>query len=143
MIVETSYLTGRALYWALAKAEGRNVMRYHDLMRQVAAANNYQGDLDWQLEVQPDFWCIPRGVGIQADPIPVPTLDRLVNDYRLSVFLIDDEPNSLVWSSHLSDPWRKLPSVHAKTGSTPLEAAARCVVRALYGHEIDVPEDLT
>lgn len=139
--MKTSNLTGPALYWALAKAEGRHVMKFHDLMREAAAYNNYQGDLEWHLEQQPNIWCIPRGVGIQADPIPVPTLDRLVEEYRLGLAIVDDD-EPIIWSAQFSDPWRRLPSVHCQTGSTALEAACRSVVLRELGEFVDIPEDL-
>ena len=139
--MNTSKLTGAALYWALAKAEGHNVMRFHDLMREAARFSNYQGDLEWHLMVQPNIWCIPRGIGIQCDTIPVPTLDRLVEDYRLSVAVVDDD-EPIIWSACFSDPWRRMKSRYAQTGGTALEAACRSVVLLRMGEFVTVPEDL-
>lgn len=144
MKVKTAELTGRAIDWAVAVALGMHPIMRHDHMRKKAAANNYQGDLEWQLEVQPnDPITVDQG-GV-THPIPwvsgygQEALD-IAEASGISVTTASGYRENRKWSAWVGD--HPLKSEGEITGPTVRIAICRCFCHAKFGEETDIPEEL-
>lgn len=125
--VKTSELTGAALDWAVAKAEGLEVSSIQ------LGARVWVGGL-MPAGVMPDAsrWS-PSTDWAQGGP--------LIERERIATVMVDDaEP--VLWRGQLSDPFRALPSVQSHIGPTPLIAAMRCLVASKLGDTVQVPAEL-
>lgn len=140
--VKTRSLEGVDLDWMVAGCLGHKAYLRHDFMRQRAQHVNHAFPLDWHLSVQtndPIIGVIETG---ETQVLPRYGADWLVagqiieqNQISLSIkhdgwwvacmYDINDEPK------------------HMHVGSTPLEAAMRCLVDAKVGPVVQVPDGLS
>ena len=103
-----------ALDWAVAKAEGRNVV-YHDGSVNWPYLVGYSPSTDWS----------------QGGPI----LER-------EGITVSKEEG--LWSAYFRDHlFEEDCSEHWQVGPTPLIAAMRCYVASKLGNSVEVPEELT
>ena len=153
MKIKTSELTGPALDWAVAKAEGRG------LQRNPVGAQGGHGWWIWEetpsgrggilidksvyMEIGPHTQPKTRNSGDRYSPSTDwaqggPILGRELT----SVNLVSEE-NEQKWSARKA---KYLPEEGAKVleqcGPTPLIAICRCYVASKLGDEVDVPEEL-
>ena len=141
MKIKTSELTGAALDWAVAKAEGRTV--YYVVERDHGQAAHRHLTRWAAINVSPaghDVYA-PSTDWSQGGPIKE---REGINDFRHNR-LRDSDP--FVWCAHKVVP---RPNMEGSTnmvaiaidGPTPLVAAMRCYVASKLGDEVDVPEEL-
>lgn len=121
--ISTSELTGAALDWAVAKANG-DVVRWsapHEQLLVVGKAYAvYHPHLDWS----------------QGGPI----IEREFMDVEVTPCGADQGAPYDTWRA-----WKHNDNADAAVvcGPTPLIAAMRCYVASKLGDEVDVPEELT
>lgn len=126
MKIKTSELTGAALDWAVAKAEGRDEVTIR-LVCGIAgwAGGDYNGHHTWNGWYPSTDWA-------QGGPI--------IERERLGVCYYHEAdgwevPNWAAWRTDIDDRVQI-------TGETALIAAMRCFVASKLGDEVDVPEEL-
>ncbi len=116
MKVKTSELTGAALDWAVAKAEGNVQLQYDSreglIIRNILGWIPYRPSVAWQ----------------QGGPI----IER-------EWVSVEKRDNELHWSATLRFANGNRTR---ERGPTPLIAAMRCYVASKLGDEIEVPEEL-
>jgi len=134
--MRTSELTGHALNWAVAQAEGDKVYRPRlgrpsDWDKEAYLADG--SDDRWVVRVQNpkvahfvDWTYNPSGDWMQGGPI--------IEREKLDVFCSGN-----VWDASTGD---RHPN-EIRTGSTPLIAAMRCYVASKLGDEVEIPAALT
>ncbi|MDE1488589.1 DUF2591 domain-containing protein [Xenorhabdus bovienii] len=115
MKIKTSELTGRALDWAVARADGRGV-RINEL--------GYV------------FVCDNRSIGVYSPSTDWAKCGELIDKYNIELTneLLDCV---LFWSAncnYVSDDYLD--------GQTPQIAICRAVVAARWGNEVDIPDEL-
>ena len=123
--MKTSELTGKALDWAVAKAEEeRDVLfcqrQYGRLIVRIAGDHETR-DIEWSYTPSTDW--SQGGPIIERDGISLirQTPDRWVSEYSNGCGRFD----------------------HARShGPTPLIAAMRCYVASKLGDDVEVPEEL-
>lgn len=114
MKIQTSELTGTALDWAVAKAEGLDIDLHSGMTLTI------RGDGDW--------WN-PSSDWAQAGPI--------IERERLEIIPKCDRWDALTsWDAMMNN--QHIPN----EGPTPLIAAMRCYVASKLGDEIDVLDEL-
>jgi len=122
MKVKTSELTGHALDWMVAKAEGRRGHMY--------------GSVLWLEEKYPYS---PSAVWSQGGPIieregielgPCHTEESTRTSRKWHLWVASISQNDFGMESH------------ATHGFTPLIAAMRCYVASKFGDEVDVPDEV-
>ena len=133
--MKTKELTGHALNWAVAMAEGDKVYRPRlgrpsDWDKEAYLANG--SDDRWVVRVQNpkvahfvDWTYNPSGDWMQGGPI--------IEREKLDVFCSGN-----VWDASTGD---RHPNV-IKSGTTPLVAAMRCYVASKLGDEVEIPAEL-
>ena len=120
MNIKTSELTGVALDWAVAEAQG-NVKLQHDSREGLIIQNI----LGW-------FHYRPSEAWQQGGPI----IEREKID--LNYFADGSYENGGAWMATLTNG----PAVSEEVGPTPLVAAMRCYVASKLGDEVEVPNEL-
>lgn len=111
--MKTAELTGAALDWAVAQAEGSVRLQYDS--REGLIINNVLGWIPYR----------PSVAWQQGGPI------------------IEREKICLCWEPRLKEmEWEAGMYGGQGTGQTPLIAAMRCYVASKFGDEIDIPEEL-
>jgi hypothetical protein len=114
MKIKTEELTGQALDWAVAKAEGNVQLQYDSreglIIRNILGWFPYRPSVAWQ----------------QGGPIIE----------REAIELVPDGKGS--WSAAI----RGGDEDDVAHGPTPLIAAMRCYVASRLGDEVDIPEEL-
>ena len=133
--MKTNELTGHALNWAVAMAEGDKVYR-----PRLGRPSNWDkeayladgSDDRWVVRVQNpkvahfvDWTYNPSGDWMQGGPI--------IEREKLDVFCSGN-----VWDASTGD---RHPNV-IKSGTTPLVAAMRCYVASKLGDEVEIPAEL-
>lgn len=142
MKIKTSELTGAALDWAVAKAEGDRVFRPR-LGRpddwDKAAYLEDGADDRWVVRVQNptvarfvDWTYSPSTNWSQGGPI----IEREEIELGLS------SPDVGGWFSCMNNDIHSPEMLYYAAGPTPLIAAMRCYVASKLGDEVDVPEKL-
>ena len=133
--MKTNELTGHALNWAVAMAEGDKVYRPRlgrpsDWDKEAYLADG--SDDRWVVRVQNpkvahfvDWTYNPSGDWMQGGPI--------IEREKLDVFCSGN-----VWDASTGD---RHPNV-IKSGTTPLVAAMRCYVASKLGDEVEIPAEL-
>ena len=133
--MKVSELTGHALNWAVAMAEGDKVYRPRlgrpsDWDKEAYLADG--SDDRWVVRVQNpkvahfvDWTYNPSGDWMQGGPI--------IEREKLDVFCSGN-----VWDASTGD---RHPNV-IKSGTTPLVAAMRCYVASKLGDEVEIPAEL-
>ena len=115
MKTKTSELTGAALDWAVAQAEGNVRLQFDSreglIIDNVLGWIPYRPSLAWQ----------QGGPIIEREKITIDWAYRM--DWEARLYTPDEEP------------W-------VFTGQTPLIAAMRCYVASKLGDEVDVPDEL-
>lgn len=134
--MKVNELTGHALNWAVAQAEGDKVFR-----PRLGRPDNWDkaayladgSDDRWVVRVQNptlayfvDWTYNPSGAWWQGGEI--------IEREKLDVFCSGN-----VWDASTGD---RHPNV-IKSGTTPLEAAMRCYVASKLGDEVEIPTELT
>jgi hypothetical protein len=128
MKIKTSELTGAALDWVVAKAEGKTPKKQCTSFRDAFIYRVYLG---WSyehsssgsiVEYRPSIDWVLGGPIIEREFISIINADG------------DD-----VWSAY---PITDDPVAHRKSGPTPLAAAMRCYCASKLGDTVDVPEGL-
>ena len=131
--VKTSKLTGIALDWAVAKAEGMDIDGPTVITREF-----YWDDdgLQWVVEWEPTTNWAQGGALIEREDINV-------NRYTYS------EVTESGQEIYRKDGWTAFTTVSAywmtpkrAYGPTPLIAAMRCYVMIHFGDEIEIPQEL-
>jgi hypothetical protein len=134
-MMKTKELTGHALNWAVAMAEGDKVYRPRlgrpsDWDKEAYLADG--SDDRWVVRVQNpkvahfvDWTYNPSGDWMQGGPI--------IEREKLDVFCSGN-----VWDASTGD---RHPNV-IKSGTTPLVAAMRCYVASKLGDEVEIPAEL-
>lgn len=154
MKIKTSELIGPALDWAVAEALGLNLVKLHDHMRAKAAENNYTGNLEWHISMQPNIWMwvddanavhhIEPYSSAWSQGGPVSEDNLICSEYDKEWVYDpgnvdpDDEPDN-------GDRWMAWPADNrtlSQYGPTELVAKMRCYVASKLGDEIDIPEEL-
>jgi hypothetical protein len=131
MKIKTSELSGAALDWAVAKAEGLLCFGYRTDGERFAVE-----DSDGQIE-----GFMPSRIWLEGGPI----IER--EKIRLDT---NDHPDLWPWVANKLIRWEKREDeemgdwpVYAEgCGDTPLIAAMRCYVASKLGDEIDVPDEI-
>ena len=133
--MKTNELTGHALNWAVAMAEGDKVYRPRlgrpsDWNKEAYLADG--SDDRWVVRVENarvahfvDWTYNPSGDWMQGGPI--------IEREKLDVFCSGN-----VWDASTGD---RHPNV-IKSGTTPLVAAMRCYVASKLGDEVEIPAEL-
>ena len=133
--MRVSELTGHALNWAVAMAEGDKVYRPRlgrpsDWNKEAYLADG--SDDRWVVRVENarvahfvDWTYNPSGDWMQGGPI--------IEREKLDVFCSGN-----VWDASTGD---RHPNV-IKSGTTPLVAAMRCYVASKLGDEVEIPAEL-
>lgn len=128
MKIKTQDLTGPALDWAVAKAEGDKVFRprvgrptYWDKADDRWVVRAQVANVGWFA----DYTYTPSTNWAQGGPI----IER--EGIRIHRSVTDQW-----WAGPESDPHRPV------AGPTPLIAAMRCYVASHLGDEVDIPEEL-
>ena len=133
--MKVSELTGHALNWAVAMAEGDKVYRPRlgrpsDWDKEAYLADG--SDDRWVVRVENarvahfvDWTYNPSGDWMQGGPI--------IEREKLDVFCSGN-----VWDASTGD---RHPNV-IKSGTTPLVAAMRCYVASKLGDEVEIPAEL-
>lgn len=133
--MKVSELTGHALNWAVAMAEGDKVYRPRlgrpsDWDKEAYLADG--SDDRWVVRVQNpkvahfvDWTYNPSGSWMEGGPI--------IEREKLDVFC-----SGSVWDASTGD---RHPNV-IKSGTTPLVAAMRCYVASKLGDEVEIPAEL-
>ena len=114
MKLKTNELTGAALDWAVAEAEGNVRLQYDS--REGLVINNVLGWIPYR----------PSQAWQQGGPI--------IEREEISL----DRVTSALWVATRIEG----SSVSESDGPTPLVAAMRCYVASQLGDEVDVPEEL-
>ncbi len=124
MKIKTSELTGAALDWAVAEADGTPIYRSGKTMTRM--------DMDGNVYWQPSTDWAHGGPIIEREKV---TLEHL---YGAGGAGAD------VWVATLTCEDKKFGGVECfeEQGPTPLIAAMRCYVASELGDEVDVPEEL-
>ena len=118
--MKTSELTGAALDWAVAEAQGIKVYRSKSGKWMTA---NY-GEFNHRHGAP---WYLPSTDWEQGGPI--------IEREKISVWARGDE-----WAAETFIPNHE---GREETGPTPLIAAMRCYVTSKLGDEIEIPEEMT
>ncbi|MDE9463524.1 phage protein NinX family protein [Xenorhabdus bovienii] len=113
MKIKTSELTGRALDWAVAKADGRGVKI------------NELGYV---------FVCDNRSIGVYSPSTDWAKCGELIDTHLI-------ELNNQVISENEVEHWATCMDEYIY-GSTALEAACRIVVHVKLGDEVEIPDEL-
>jgi hypothetical protein len=139
--MKTNELTGHALNWAVAQAEGDKVYRPRlgrpsDWDKEAYLKDG--SDDRWVVRVQNprvahfvDWTYNPSGDWMQGGPI----IER-------EGINLDNYAKNPQWSAWTPAPERESGEAQA-FGPTPLIAAMRCYVASKLGAEIDIPKELT
>lgn len=143
MKIKTSEATPLQLNWLVSKCKGIEVVMRHDYMRGKASANNYKGDLQWQLDIQPNepIWIDTAG-GTHE-------MSQYTEDWSQGGPIIECEKITAAFDhDNYEDRWTadKLTETcnnfHNGSGPTLLIAGMRCYVASKLGEEVEVPEEL-
>ena len=136
--MKTNQLTGHALNWAVAMAEGDKVYR-----PRLGRPSNWDkeayladgSDDRWVVRVQNprvahfvDWTYNPSGDWMQGGPI--------IEREKIGVVTSPDDAN--VWVGSMLEPDWKFNCA----GTTPLVAAMRCYVASKLGDEVEIPAEL-
>ena len=116
--MKTSELTGAALDWAVAQAEGNVRLQYDS--REGLIINNILG---W-IPYRPSVAWQQGGPIIEREGVTVSKEDGCWSAYFRDNLFEDDG------------------SEHWQTGPTPLIAAMRCYVSSKLGDAVEIPEEL-
>jgi hypothetical protein len=142
MKIKTSELTGHALNWAVAQAEGDKVYR-----PRLGRPCNWDkeaylkdgSDDRWVVRVQNpkvghfvDWTYNPSGDWMQGGPI--------IEREEIELTFDRAGETDTLWRSEMFDI--KGVSIAHEYGPTPLIAAMRCFVASRLGDEVDVPDDV-
>ena len=134
---KTSELTGAALNWAVAQAEGDKVFRPRlgrpgDWDKEAYLKDG--SDDRWVVRVENpkearfvDWTYNPSGDWMQGGPI--------IEREKIGIVPSDDDAN--VWIGSMLEPEWKF----NRTGPTPLIAAMRCYVAYHLGEDVGIPEE--
>lgn len=127
--MKVAELEGRALDWAVAKAQGW--VNYHeDSVEQGAVWYTQPEQAPYGHYTMVRYYK-PSTDGVQGI--------CLIDKYRITL-----QPVADGWVAGMSDS--KHPATSAWTakgrGHTPLIAAMRCLVASVYGEDIDIPKEL-
>lgn len=114
--MRTSELTGAALDWAVAEANGTPIYRSGKTLTRM--------DMDGQHYWQPTFDWSQGGPIIEREEISVERRMPCMKDEQ--------------WGAQ---GWKAMQNFHK--GPTPLIAAMRCYVASKLGDEVEIPEELT
>jgi len=110
-------LTGAALDWAVAKAEG---------------FEPFTDTVSWLIERDGEYVGLPQYSTDWAQGGPIIEREKIDLEWDITRAL----PERVAWFAQLDlDPREVI-------GETPLESAMRCYVVAKLGDEIDVPKEL-
>lgn len=158
MQIDTKDLDGEALRWAVAKAEGHEVMLFDTLWRNNAAGKGFAPErveqhLRWQPLHGQQCIVVLKEIEQQfAEPKTVRTgqpLPDYAADWSLTGPLIQREKIQLTtqgetWiaSSPAAVEFDAHRSYVTHSGETPLLAALRCYVGCKLGPVVEVPDDL-
>ena len=126
--MKTSELTGAALDWAVAKAEGWLEPKFGEQKPRVVVDTEFWVD-------RPAVCWNPRPQ-VYYDPEYHPSTDWSQGGPIIERELIAVWFSKGDWKSQRSDTSNK------QHGSTPLIAAMRCYVASKLGDNIDIPEEL-
>jgi hypothetical protein len=147
--VKTSELQGAALNWAVAKAEGKHLVKLHDHFSKLA---RHSGISEERLAQQPDVWVWLDSVGATQP------LESYCEAWAQGGPIIEREGIELLCNLTATETARfSAPGVKAdwqafhrsdrrtearQFAPTPLNAAMRCYVASKLGDEVDIPEEL-
>lgn len=121
--MKTSELSGAALDWAVAEAEGffkKDMASIRDGKVDVFYFDGYTPSTDWAL----------GGVIIEREQMGVWFCDSVIDAET------DEVIRELHWYAEAEG------GDHVQTGTTPLIAAMRCYVASKLGDEVQIPEEL-
>lgn len=122
MKIKVSELTGAALDWAVAKAEGAKGVRLH----------TYRG-----INPGPAVWVVDWEHGW----VELSSLDYST-DWSQGGPIIERKGIQLARVGNVWEAWVDADGVFCQ-GPTPLIAAMRCYVTSELGDEVEIPEELT
>jgi hypothetical protein len=128
--MKTSELTGAALDWAVAQAEGNVRLQYDS--REGLIINNVLGWIPYR----------PSVAWQQGGPI----IEREKLGVWWAHHVVDDEGNEYGnhWYAETGLTDENADERHCCiTGETPLIAAMRCYVASKLGDEVEIPKELT
>jgi hypothetical protein len=144
MKVKTSELQRAALNWAVAKAEGKHLVKLHDHFSKLARHSGVSEErLAQHLALQPDVWVWLDSVGATQP------LESYCEAWAQGGPIIEREKIS---TEEIQGAWKaELEHLTADDanyryglgyGPTPLIAAMRCYVASKLGDEVEIPEEL-
>lgn len=127
--MKTTELSGAALDWAVAKAEG-----FFNI-GMASVGRNGVTDVFYFDKWEPSTIWEQAGVIVEREKLGVWWATHVVDDdgveygnhWYCETGCTDDNPND---------------SYHIATGATPLEAAMRCYVMTKLGYEVEIPEEI-
>lgn len=120
MKIKTSQLSGPALDWAVAKADGVSVGLHYN----PTAVSNY--------------WVVHSGTLARYKPsIDWVVVGCLIQLYHIT---LESSLDGTHWSAQCPD--KEWPCWHQQEGHGPLEAVCRAIVASLLGDEVEVPDEL-
>jgi hypothetical protein len=121
MKIKTSELTGAALDWAVAEADGTPIYRSGKTMTRM--------DMDGNVYWQPSTDWAHGGPIIEREGI------------SLTSYLAEEDP---YWIGSVECQYKNFNATayYEEYGPTPLIAAMRCYVASKLGDTVDVPEEL-
>jgi hypothetical protein len=124
MKIKTSELSGTALDWAVAKAEGRTDIQAHP-DGEISGQDEFEYETDWAL----------AGPIIEREDISFRKYhnEKSKAHGRYYARLCRESGTMVCWDKTTGCQ---------QTGPTPLIAAMRCYVASKLGAEIDIPEEL-
>jgi len=127
--MKTAELTGAALDWAVAQAQGLDYEIVDGTV--VTGAKRYEAN-------SANDYC-----GCEFDEVYAPSTDwaqagAIIEREFIELLLFVDDGS--VWFAHLGA--KHFPLDAQVTGPTPLIAAMRCYVASKLGEEIEIPEEL-
>ena len=124
MKIKTSELSGTALDWAVAMAEGWTAKTEQDA----------QGEYLWLYKGSRGM--NPKHYHPTQWSIGGPIVEREWIELIINTYVFGGE-----WAAQIADD---VPDgYHHATGNTPLIAAMRCYVASKLGDEVEVPDELT
>lgn len=134
MKINTAILTGVALDWAVAKAEG------------LLEPKEFFGKMVAPVVLDMEYWTDGTPI-VRLNPCPDvyyraeydPSTDwkhggPIIEHERINVHCVNDS----LWEASCPAP----DGVSMQNGPTPLIAAMRCYVAAVLGNFVDIPEEL-
>lgn len=138
--MKTSELTGAALDWAVAKAEGKALVFFDDYFRHMSSAAGHSPvRTDQHLAFQP----LSGKHGVLVGRGFVQEIPAYSTDREQGGQIIEREKIGTVYRA--GEYWLAYTFDGAEfegIGPTPLIAAMRCYVASKLGDEVEIPEEL-